>query len=69
MEEKRQTDIEKPSPRGEAVQMSEDQELYDTALEAITKLFSNTSIPRMVTRENLKALIGEIETMLDSLEE
>lgn len=49
--------------------MSEDQELYDTALEAITKLFSNTSIPRMVTRENLKALIGEIETMLDSLEE
>ncbi len=44
-------------------------DLYEEALEAITKLFSDTSVPRMVTREKLQDLRGEIDTMLDSLSE
>jgi len=42
---------------------------YDAALEAIIELFSDQSMSKAECRENLNSLIGEIETMIDSLGE
>lgn len=42
--------------------------LYQEALDAITKLFSDTSVPRAITKSNLEELAGEIEIMLDSID-
>jgi len=43
-------------------------ELYDEALKAINKLFSDTSVSRSETKRRLSDLVGEIEVMLDALE-
>lgn len=44
------------------------EELYDKALEAIQALFGDMSVPVWETKENLRTLIGEIEIMLEALE-
>ena len=44
-------------------------ELYDQAMEAITKLFSDTSVSPSKARENLRTLQGEIDDMIDTLPE
>ena len=49
--------------------MSEHDELYDKAVEAITLLFSDTSVSKQETASSLNGLIEEIGIMLDSLEE
>ena len=46
-----------------------DEDLYDKALVAATILFSDMSVSQRETKENLNSLIGEIETMIDSLED
>ena len=46
--------------------MSDD--LYDKALNAITELFSDQSVSKKEAKINLDALIGEIETMIESLD-
>jgi len=46
----------------------QNQELYDKAMAAITELFSDESVSKEVCIGNLDSLIGEIETMKDSLE-
>jgi hypothetical protein len=45
------------------------EQLYDTAMDAITKLFSDQTVPVSKARENLEGLKEEINIMLDSLEE
>ena len=45
--------------------MSDD--LYDKALNAITELFNDQSVSREEAKINLDMLIGEIETMIESL--
>lgn len=45
------------------------EQLYEQASKAIEKLFSDTSVSQEQARENLESLIGEIEIMLDSMEE
>lgn len=45
------------------------EQLYEQASEAIAKLFSDKSVSQEQARENLESLIGEIEIMLDSMEE
>lgn len=42
-------------------------ELYDAALQAITKLFSDQSVSQADTRNNLEELQSEIDLMLDSI--
>jgi hypothetical protein len=44
-------------------------ELYETALEAIGKLFGDRSVSTSEARQNLESLIDEIRIMLDSLDE
>lgn len=46
--------------------MSNDQ-LYERALEAITRLFSDQSVGVSTAIENLESLQGEIDIMIDSL--
>ena len=46
----------------------ENDELYQKALDAAEELFSDTSVTAEQCRNNLNALIFEIETMRDSLE-
>ena len=46
----------------------ENEILYDKALESITALFSDTSVSKRQCAENLNSLIGEIQTMIDSLD-
>jgi hypothetical protein len=48
--------------------MSND-ELYEKAVEAITALFSDTSVSKSETAQSLNDLKGEIDVMLDALEE
>ena len=43
--------------------------LYEDALDAITELFSDVSASQRETKENLNSLIGEIETMIDGLDD
>jgi len=47
--------------------MSND-ELYQEALSAITRLFNDTSVPQPTCRENLNSLRDEIDILLDSIE-
>jgi hypothetical protein len=44
------------------------EELFEKAVEAVRSLFSDTSVSRSVTEDNLNSLIGEIEVYLDALE-
>ena len=44
------------------------EELYEKALEAVTELFSDLSVTKTETKDNLQDLVGEIESMLDSLD-
>jgi len=41
------------------------QELYDEALEAVNKLFSDLSVSKEKALDNLENLIVEIESMID----
>ena len=50
------------------VQMDNEQ-LYENALEAITELFSDTSVSQGKAVENLESLIQEIQTMIESFGE
>lgn len=43
------------------------QELYNAALEAITRLFSDDSVSQAEARRNLKALRDEIDILIDTL--
>jgi hypothetical protein len=43
--------------------------LYEKAKEAASALFCDMSVSQQETRENLGALIGEIQVMLESLPE
>lgn len=45
------------------------EQLYKEASEAIQKLFDDTSVSQKQAKENLESLIGEIEIMIESLEE
>jgi hypothetical protein len=45
------------------------EQLYEAALAAITKLFSDQSVSVAEARENLGGLKDEINIMLDTLEE
>ena len=42
---------------------------YEKALEAITLVFNDTSISHRECREKLAELIGEIQTMIECLDE
>lgn len=44
-------------------------DLYDEALKAITDLFSDTSVSQAESKRRLNELIGEIQIMVDSLED
>jgi len=48
-------------------EQTRNEELYDKAMEAITKLFGDRSVSKEVTKNNLNDLIGEIMIMLDTL--
>ena len=43
--------------------------LYEDALKAVQRLFSDTTVSKDVTVENLAALKDEISTMIYSIEE
>jgi hypothetical protein len=43
------------------------EQLYKNALEAINKLFADTSISKEAAIENLEGLKDEIDVMIDSL--
>jgi hypothetical protein len=45
------------------------EELYDAAMDAISKLFSDRTVTKTETRENLNNLISEMEVMIDTLGE
>ena len=45
-----------------------EESLYDKASQAIEKLFSDKSVTKEETEENLQALIDEIQTMIESLD-
>lgn len=45
------------------------EELYTLAKNAINTLFCDTSVPQSTTRENLQALIDEIEMLKDTLKD
>lgn len=49
--------------------MKSNDELYDEAVEAITRLFSDSDVSQRVAKSNLENLISEIEIMIDSLSE
>lgn len=42
-------------------------ELYEDAVKAITALFSDQSVSKEQAAQNLQALIGEIQVMLEAL--
>ena len=44
-------------------------DLYDQAEKAIKRLYSDASVSQSVTRDNLRALIDEIGTLLETLTE
>ena len=46
----------------------DNERLYEKALEAITELFSDSSVSRGTAIENLESLIQEIQIMIDSLD-
>jgi hypothetical protein len=46
----------------------DNEELYERAMKAITALFNDLSVSKETTVENLHTLIGEIRTMIKSLE-
>jgi hypothetical protein len=48
--------------------MSHNEQLYEAAKEAITALFSDTSVPRSTAKENLETLKDEIDDLLSALE-
>jgi hypothetical protein len=48
--------------------MSND-DLYQKAIDAIVQLFGDMSVSKLECKNNLKTLIEEIETMLETLEE
>jgi hypothetical protein len=43
-------------------------ELYEAAVDAITKLFSDRSVSQTTARNNLLSLKDEIDMMIDSLD-
>lgn len=43
------------------------EELYDAAVEAISKLFGDRSVSQAQAKENLRNLKGEIDVFIDSL--
>jgi hypothetical protein len=47
--------------------VSDNEEMYDKALEAITDLFSDKSVSQEKCKENLRGLIDEIKGMIASL--
>ncbi len=49
--------------------MSKNDELYGEAMDAITALFSDTSVSRKETKEALDSLIAGIEMMIETLEQ
>lgn len=42
--------------------------LYELAMNAITELFNDHSVPKRKAIENLETLKGEIDTMIECLE-
>ncbi len=42
--------------------------LYDEALAAINRMFSDRSVSRETTRENLRGLRDEIELLIDAIQ-
>ena len=47
--------------------MTENERLYDAAIGAITRPYSDQTVSRLEARRNLEALVGEVEVMLDTL--
>jgi hypothetical protein len=43
------------------------EELYEAALNAIGEMFSDVSVSRAATKENLRSLLYEIQIMLETL--
>lgn len=48
--------------------MSENEALYEKAMEAIMELYSDTSVSRAEAKVNLKSLMDEIRILLETLE-
>lgn len=47
--------------------MSKHERLYDEALRAATKLYSDMSVSQEQTRGSLRALRGEIDAMIETI--
>jgi len=48
--------------------MDDHEQLFEEAVDAVTRLFSDNSVDRQRTKEDLETLAGEIQVMLDTLE-
>jgi hypothetical protein len=46
---------------------SENDKLYDAALEAIEKLFTDVSVSKTTARQNMESLRDEIDVMIKAL--
>lgn len=53
---------------GRAIRQIQDRRVYDAAMQAVNRLFSDTTVERSQTREDLKSLRDEIDVMLDDLQ-
>ncbi|CAI9912023.1 hypothetical protein ACK249_003761 [Pseudomonas aeruginosa] len=42
---------------------------YDQIIDAIRNLYSDTSVPRSVTKDDLEQIQEEVETLLDTLKD
>lgn len=49
--------------------MTDHEKQYEETLACVTKLFSDRSVSQAETKRSLGDLIGEIEVMIDTLEE
>ena len=43
--------------------------LYEDVMSAIDRLYSDTSVSQHITRENLQTIIGEIEVLIETIDD
>lgn len=60
---------QKLPPKKKGSFMTSNEVLYEKAMKAITDLFNDTSVSVIETVSNLENLCGEIETMIDVIDE
>ena len=61
------TGLSPHSGRKKGSEMSKNEILYEAALDAITELFSDTSVDKDDARSNMQALIEHIKELKESL--